>query len=85
MMRFNTSGGGATNERPAEHMCARTPSNSNADASNINATKGNKSDDYEGRCTSLTMDIVQLKLELAEAKVCIRGLRGAFITFCSKV
>mmetsp|Transcript_34465 Transcript_34465/g.101281 ORF Transcript_34465/g.101281 Transcript_34465/m.101281 type:complete len:192 (-) Transcript_34465:51-626(-) len=77
-------GGGATNERPAANKASSSADASSAkcnSASSSNAQRCSVEDVYKARCSDLEREIVQLKLELAEAKVMRALLQFVYIVW----
>ena len=66
----NPFGGGATNERPAVVKASSSDDDTSKCRSKLNTRRRCMEDVYKARCSDLERQIVQLKLELAEAKVC---------------
>lgn len=69
MMRLNPFGGGATNERPAFVKASSSDDQTSKCSPTLNTRRRCMEDVYKARCADLERQIVQLKLELAEAKV----------------
>lgn len=67
----NPFGGGATNERPAGVKASSSDDDTSKCRSKLNTRRRCMEDVYKARCADLERQIVQLKIELAEAKVCI--------------
>ena len=71
MMRLNPFGVGATNEHPAVVKASSSDEDTSKCRPTLNTKRRCMEDVYKARCSDLERQIVQLKLELAEAKVCI--------------
>ena len=71
MMRLSPFGGGATNERPAVVKASSSDDDTTKCRHKLNTSTKQRcmEDVYKARCSDLERQIVQLKLELAEAKV----------------